>query len=200
MQIRNPEITKHNILMAAEQEFARAGLHGARINTIAEMAKANKRMIYHYFGSKEGLYKSVLEHNYRKIIHLGDDSILSGNDISEGVQDIIQRYFWFLRDNPNYVKIFAWEQVLASSYSKNILIEILTPAFHEIYEFYQRGCQAGIFRENVNLIQLIISTHSMCFITFTQQELIAKIGPENYLEKRLEHICETVLRTLKTNL
>ena len=50
---------RDQILDAAFREFADAGFAGARIDGIARAAATNKRMIYHYFGNKEGLYSAV---------------------------------------------------------------------------------------------------------------------------------------------
>jgi AcrR family transcriptional regulator len=52
--------TKARILEAAYREFAAHGLAGARIDRIAERAKANKRAIYEYFGKKEDLFDQVV--------------------------------------------------------------------------------------------------------------------------------------------
>jgi AcrR family transcriptional regulator len=57
---RNPEATRRRILSAALAEFASKGISGARVDRIAARAKTNKRMLYHYFGSKDGLYRAVL--------------------------------------------------------------------------------------------------------------------------------------------
>lgn len=64
---RNPEATKAEILKAAREVFASAGLAGATIADIAEKAGANKRMIYHYYGSKEELFAAVIEDAYSAI-------------------------------------------------------------------------------------------------------------------------------------
>src|SRR6187200_1654852 len=61
---RDPDRTRETILMAAQDEFAEKGLFGGRVNIIARKSGANKRMIYHYFGSKEGLYLAALERVY----------------------------------------------------------------------------------------------------------------------------------------
>lgn len=61
------ERTRREILAAARQEFAENGLSGARIDTIAARMRTNKRMIYYYFGSKEGLYLATLEQVYSEI-------------------------------------------------------------------------------------------------------------------------------------
>src|SRR5256886_17609985 len=57
---RHPERTRERILAAALKEFAAKGFHGARVDLIARRARINKRMLYHYFGNKEGLFKAVL--------------------------------------------------------------------------------------------------------------------------------------------
>ena len=65
--MRDADATKARILAAAKSEFARLGLAGARVDEIADKADANKRMIYHYFGSKEDLFRIVLEDAYLDI-------------------------------------------------------------------------------------------------------------------------------------
>ncbi|TDI89778.1 MAG: TetR/AcrR family transcriptional regulator [Chloroflexi bacterium] len=60
MTTRDREQTRTRILDAASQEFARVGFAGARIDEVARIAEVNKRMIYHYFQSKTGLYAAVL--------------------------------------------------------------------------------------------------------------------------------------------
>ena len=57
----DPGRTRQDILAAAREEFAERGLNGARMEAIANRTKTVKHMIYHYFGSKEGLYLAVLE-------------------------------------------------------------------------------------------------------------------------------------------
>ncbi|HWD94293.1 MAG TPA: TetR/AcrR family transcriptional regulator [Verrucomicrobiae bacterium] len=57
---RNPQQTQQRILEAALEEFAAKGFAGARVDVIARRARINKRMLYHYFGDKEGLFREVL--------------------------------------------------------------------------------------------------------------------------------------------
>jgi TetR/AcrR family transcriptional regulator len=57
---RKPEATRRRILAAALSEFASKGISGARVDRIALRSKTNKRMLYHYFGSKDGLFRAVL--------------------------------------------------------------------------------------------------------------------------------------------
>ena len=63
----DPELTKRNIIEIATAEFAAMGLSGARVDAIAERTSTTKRMLYYYFGSKEGLYEAVIDEAYGKI-------------------------------------------------------------------------------------------------------------------------------------
>src|SRR5215475_13106447 len=57
---RDPARTRERILRAARREFVAKGFAGARVDAIARAATINKRMLYHYFGDKEALYRAIL--------------------------------------------------------------------------------------------------------------------------------------------
>src|SRR5712691_4552165 len=57
---RDPDRSKERILTAALKEFSARGFAGTRVDRIACRAAINKRMLYHYFGDKEGLFRAVL--------------------------------------------------------------------------------------------------------------------------------------------
>jgi len=57
---RDPRRTQERILGAALKEFSAKGFSGARVDAIARRASINKRMLYHYFGDKGGLFREVL--------------------------------------------------------------------------------------------------------------------------------------------
>ena len=99
---RNPERTRERILAAALREFAAAGFAGARVNRIAKRAAVNKRMLYHYFGNKENLFREVLR--LKMAQRQAWAETLSG-DPAESIA------FWFdaaCRD-PDWVRLLEWE-------------------------------------------------------------------------------------------
>lgn len=55
------------LLAAATAEFAQHGPRGARIQAIVKRAGVNERMIYHHFGSKDGLYAAVLDTQWAEL-------------------------------------------------------------------------------------------------------------------------------------
>src|SRR4051812_34547254 len=99
---RNPQRTRERILSAALAEFAANGFAGARVDNIARRASINKRMLYHYFGDKENLFKAVLRH---KIAERRAWSANLSNDPAERLP------FWFttLCNDADWVRLLEWE-------------------------------------------------------------------------------------------
>jgi TetR/AcrR family transcriptional regulator len=99
---RNPERSRERILAAALKEFAAKGFAGARVDFIARRAAINKRMLYHYFGNKEGLFKAVLR---RKISERQAWAENLSGDPAESLS------FWFEAacNDTDWVRLFEWE-------------------------------------------------------------------------------------------
>ena len=90
---RDAEQTRARILAAATAEFARNGLGGARVDAIALRSKSNKRMIYHYFGSKEGLFTAVLEAAYAGIRSAEQELHLDALEPEDAIASLV-RFTW----------------------------------------------------------------------------------------------------------
>jgi TetR/AcrR family transcriptional regulator len=99
---RNPERTRERILSAALKEFAAHGFAGARVDAIARRAVINKRMLYHYFGDKEDLFKAVLR---RKIAERNAWAEASSGEPTETLP------FWFEAacKDTDWVRMLEWE-------------------------------------------------------------------------------------------
>jgi AcrR family transcriptional regulator len=99
---RNPERTRGLILSAALKEFAAHGFAGARVDAIARHAGINKRMLYHYFGGKEELFRAVLR---RKITERQAWAESLSGDPAESLP------FWFEATckDIDWVRLLEWE-------------------------------------------------------------------------------------------
>lgn len=100
--VRDAAATRRRILEAATAEFAAAGLAGGRIARIAQRAGANQRMIYAYYGSKDGLFDAVLEHN---ILIVQDAVTLDAADLPGYAQQVFDVY----RAHPHFVRLALWQ-------------------------------------------------------------------------------------------
>ncbi|MGA2244996.1 MAG: TetR/AcrR family transcriptional regulator [Verrucomicrobiota bacterium] len=99
---RDPDATRARILAAALVEFAAHGFAGARVDAIARRARGNKRMLYHYFGNKEALFRAVMRH---KMAQRRAWSVAISNDPAERLP------FWFKNacEDPDWVRLLLWE-------------------------------------------------------------------------------------------
>ncbi|MFB7931895.1 MULTISPECIES: TetR family transcriptional regulator [Streptomyces] len=102
MAPRDPEATKARIFEAAVAEFARHGIAGARIDRIAAEAKANKQLIYAYFGNKAELFAIVLE---KKMLHLAEDVPVVPDDIESWVDRVMDYH----AAHPELLRLLFWE-------------------------------------------------------------------------------------------
>ncbi|MGW2617234.1 TetR family transcriptional regulator [Streptomyces sp. NPDC001500] len=101
---RDPEATRARIFDAAVAEFARHGIAGARIDRIAAEAKANKQLIYAYFGNKSQLFSLVLGHS---MVHLAAAVPVDPDDI-EGWLDRLMDYH---AAHPELLRLLYWEGI-----------------------------------------------------------------------------------------
>ncbi|GAA0491477.1 TetR family transcriptional regulator [Streptomyces sp. NPDC046215] len=100
--VRNPEATKARIFAAATAEFAAHGIAGARIDRIAREAKANKQLIYAYFGDKAALFAHVLE---RALVELA----ASVPTEAEDPDDYVDRLMDYHQTHPELMRLLLWE-------------------------------------------------------------------------------------------
>ena len=94
--------TKRRLLAAAFDEFARYGLAGARVDRIAELAKANKRLIYAYFGNKEQLFDTVVVDSLGV---LADAVPFTADDLAGYAGDL----FDHMVAHPEMVRLTMWK-------------------------------------------------------------------------------------------
>ncbi len=196
---RDSTRSKTDILKAAEQEFAEKGFYGARIDSIANNAGINKRMIYEYFGNKQELYKQVLTSVYSRLTDR--EMGLLAKDINgvDAIRKIIRLYFEFLRDNPSYVNLILWENLSRGKYVQQTDITgIKASAFEKIRQIINDGKKAGVFRQNVDTEQVILSILTYTFSYFSNRYTLSKLlgrdlADEENMRKREANITEMIL-------
>src|SRR5271156_3529378 len=108
---RDPERTKADILTVATKEFASHGLSGARIDTIAALMRTSKRMIYYYFGSKEGLYLAVLEKVYGDIRSVEQELDLANLPPTDAIRRMIEFTFDYEEAHPDFIRLVSIENI-----------------------------------------------------------------------------------------
>jgi AcrR family transcriptional regulator len=198
---RDAEATKARILDAAKREFAKNGLGGARVDVIAEKARANKRMIYHYFESKEGLFQTILENAYVDIRIAEQKMNLDHLAPKEALERLV-RFTWdYYLKNPEFITLVNSENLhRAKHLKKSEVVKVYSRKFVSmVATILDRGVSAGVFRPGVDPVQLNITIAAIGYYYLTnrftgsivfERDLMAK----DALEERLRFNIDTILR------
>jgi AcrR family transcriptional regulator len=190
---------------AATAEFARHGLGGARVDAIAERAGANKRMLYHYFGSKDDLYLAVLESAYAEIRTHEAELELDSFSPSEAVRQLVSYTFQYFIEHPEFISLLNDENLYGAEHirrSKKIR-DMHSPLVDRLRELLVRGQEAGEFRSDVDPIQLYVSIASLGYFYLSNVATLSTIFDRDLttrtaFDARLDHAVEVVLGYLKS--
>jgi AcrR family transcriptional regulator len=173
----DPERTMADIIDVATREFAEKGLAGARIDDIADAMRTSKRMIYYYFGSKEGLYVRVLEEAYRRIRAI--EAGLHLEDLAP--EDALRRLVGFTVDyqlaNPDFIRLVMTENIHRGEYLKQsrLIQKLNVPAIEGLRRVYERGVEAGVFRAGIDPVDLHMSISALSFFNTANRHTFALI-------------------------
>ena len=173
----DPERTMAGILEVATAEFAAKGLSGGRIDAIADATKTSKRMIYYYFGSKEGLYIRVLEEAYRRMRMIESELHLGDLDPVEGLRRLVQFTFDHHVGNEPYIRLVMNENMERGAYlaQSKIIQELNVPAIAAIRELYERGVTQGVFRAGLDPVDIHASISALTFFNVSNQHTFGLI-------------------------
>ena len=203
-RINDPERTMANILQEATAEFADKGLSGARIDEIAARTRTSKRMIYYYFGSKEGLYIAVLEEAYRRIRRIESDLHLDELGPEQALRTLVGFTYDYQLGNPDFVRLVMNENIHRGEFmaqSKTIQ-DLNVPVINAVRAVYERGVVAGVFRPDVDAIDLHMSISALCFFNVSNRHTFSLIFKRDLdslaaVAARRENIVEMVVRFVR---
>jgi AcrR family transcriptional regulator len=174
---RNPELTRREILEAARAEFCDHGLGGARVDRIAQRAAVNKRLIYHYFASKEGLYTAVLEDAYRQI-RGGERALdLEHHAPLEAMRRLVRFTFEHFLANPCFIRLLNTENLHRARYLRRLpaIRELHSPLIGQIADILKRGMADGLFRRDVDPVQLYITIAALGYFYLSNVHTLSTI-------------------------
>jgi AcrR family transcriptional regulator len=200
----DPARTMAGILEVATAEFAAKGLSGARIDEIAATTKTSKRMIYYYFESKEGLYIAVLEEAYRRIRQIEQQLHLEDLAPEEALRKLVGFTVDYQWNNPDFVRLVMNENIHRGEFlAQSKTIQGLNiPVVHAVQHVYERGVEQGVFRANLDPLDLHMTMSALSFFNVANHHtfsLIFKHSLENTAnyKARRDSIVETMVCYVK---
>lgn len=201
---RDSEGTKSDILLAAMHEFSEYGDSGARIDRIAHRANANKSLIYSYFGNKEKLYAHALREAYAQIRRGEKELDLDQLEPTEAIRKLIQYTMDHYLKAPWFLRMLATENLRRGKTIENIadIAELQSPLIKQLSLALERGAKAGIFREDVDPVDLYILIASFFYFPIANSYTLsvvfgAKVSEPSWLQERLRLVEEMVLTHLE---
>jgi len=149
---QSAQTTRDNILRAATKVFARYGYEGGSVEKISQAAKSVDRMIYYYFGSKEGLFIEVLETIYRRMNDAEAELALDVSQPVKALEQVVHFVLDYYRAHPEFVTLLNTENLHKGKHIVKSLRakEYSSPAIAVIGDILQSGVAQGLFRADIS--------------------------------------------------
>ena len=202
LRYKKSELTRLRILEAAEAEFAEKGVSGARIDSIAQNAGVNKRMIYEYYESKEGLYKTVLINVYNRVSLWEADFSYDSASPKEAIRNLVHSYFEFLAADQSFVRILMWENLNGAALLREAgQTDLKAVALDFIGRVIAKGKADGTFRAEADEYQVTVSLLNFAFSYFTNVHTLSYVLSSDMLDsekisERADFISDILIKYL----
>ncbi len=197
---QDPAGVQADIIAVAMEEFAQNGLSGARIDEIAAKTRTSKRMIYYYFGDKDGLYRRALEEAYRKVRDGEQRLDLDHLPPAEALKRLVEFTFDHHSRNPDFIRLVMIENIHhgACMAQSEVIREVNAGAIRKLEEICRRGREAGLFR-SVEPVELHWHISALSFFNVSNRATFSSIfGDELFSASGQstlrQHVVDMVLR------
>ncbi len=171
---RSAKRSKAELLDVATAEFARIGYFGARVDEIAAKSSTTKRMIYYYFGDKDGLFTAVLEHAYADIRAAEKALDLSGLPPREALARLIDHTLRWHAAHPELARLVASENALDATHLRQSSRQAGTnlPILQTLDDILARGRADGSFVRDVAAVDLHLQMSAIALFRITNAPTI----------------------------
>ncbi|ODT70312.1 MAG: TetR family transcriptional regulator [Pelagibacterium sp. SCN 63-23] len=198
---QDPEGTKKNIIEVASQEFALNGLSGARIDEIAAKTRSSKRMIYYYFGDKEGLYLSALESAYAQVREGEAKLDIAGLSPLDGLKKLVEFTFDHHHQHEDFIRMVMIENIHHGQYLERsgMVRDLNVTAIAHIRDLYERGLADGQFRTGLDPLEIHWQISALCFFNVSNRATFSKLfdrdfGAPEMLDRLRQNSVDMMLR------
>ena len=174
---RDPEGTRRRIMAAATEELAKGGLAGARVDQIARRAETNERMLYYYYGSKEGLFLAVLEKQYAEFRSAEEQLHITDEDPVAAVRTLACFVWDWYYAHPEFIRLVNSENLHEARHLKKSaqLLQLINPVVDVLADIVRRGQQQGVFRDNVDVPQLYLTISALGYYVLSNRYTISAV-------------------------
>ncbi|MCB1122803.1 MAG: TetR/AcrR family transcriptional regulator, partial [Verrucomicrobiae bacterium] len=162
---RNPDLTRKKLLEAAIELFSAHGFHAVSVDQIVSSAQVNKRMVYHYFGSKDKLFEAALASVFNRLEAVEFDAVDRGRSPKSKLSRLLESYFDFLNREPEFTRLLLWENLEKGRHlNKDNHLLSKNPFMQKFEAIIRDGIERGDFRKDLDVSHLLIHFIGLCFI------------------------------------
>ena len=202
--VKDADATRAKILNVAIKEFSRQGLSGARIDEIAAETGSNKGMIYYYFGGKEGLYVAALEESYRRFREIESEFHQEDLPPVQALRQLVISTFDYHAVHSEFIRMVMTENIHQGEHIRKIpqLRAINRPAIGLLERLCKRGIAEGVFRTDLDPVDLHMSISALSFYNVSNQHTFSFIfdrdlkSPKVHAARR-EAVVDMILRYVR---
>lgn len=202
--MRDAARTKQKILGVAAKEFADKGYDGARVDEIMRRSKVSKNLIYHYFTSKDDLFTAVLEAAYERLRKRQDTMALRQLEPVEGIRRLVIETFRHWSEATDFIGYLNSENFHRARHIKKskLIRRGYPPLIQTIRDMLEAGQRAGVFRRDVDPVDLYISISALGYHYLANRYTFSIIferdcSEKQQLENRLQHVENVILGYLQ---
>lgn len=197
---RDPDRSRTAILDAAEDLFARKGFEATSLEEVGRAAGLSRGTPRYFFGSKEDLYRVVLERVFvdaRGWVARGR-AAASGAAAEVVIAEAVGSYVDFLASRPTFVRLAGWEALTGGRFFGETPphLAFVRDGLAAVGEELSRGTLRP-----ADPAQILIDIISLCFFPLAHADSLLKVlGVDPYdpafLQARKQHVVDLVLRGL----
>lgn len=199
-----PEANRASIVEAAIDEFAARGVKGASMDAIAARTDTTRALINYYFGSKENLYVTVLEHVYAGIRQAESKLDLDHLPPAAAIRRIVEFTFNYYLDHPGFVRLVAAENQARGRHLKRsrAMRSLNRPIVDTLGRVLARGQREGSFRRDIEPVEVHMAIAALGIFNVTNQYTFSAIfqvqmGARGDVARRRALVADVILSYLR---
>jgi len=194
VRTRDADRTRLSLLKAGLREFAENGFGGARLERVVKGARCNIRMVYHYFGGKEGLYLAVLEAASEQMRRQEATLRVDLDRPLVGMLELMRFSYEFFERNPLVEALFRGEDQTPGKRAARLspMARSLESRLRLIADLIASGQAKGLFRDDLDPLQVHVTIMALSRFRLGNSQahavaMVSTTGGRAWREQRLQH-------------
>lgn len=200
VRLRDPTAMRQRILAAATAEFANHGFGGARVERISSGAGTVDRMLYYHFGSKEDLFRAVLEEAYARLGVAESALDLTRAEPIAGMRALVRFTWRYYLEHPEFIRLLNTENLHGGEHLKQArnVTRLSSPLLAILTDLLKRGAAQGSFRAGLDPVLVYLTIASLAYFYISNRFTLSRFLGRDLMtpgaqRKWLRHITDIVL-------